>query len=89
MQQLRRNFDLGVSQADHPEIFAGVPSEAEGKKLVQVTYQSLKAKKKLYLFPGFCVQCGFKYVGYLLGKNYRRLPRRWIMKITMNREYWK
>ena len=89
MQQLRRNFDLGVSQADHPEIFAGVPSEAEGKKLVQETYRYLKRKKKRYLFPGFCIQCGFKYVGYLLGKNYRRLPRRWVMKITMNREYWK
>jgi len=25
-QQLRRNFDLGVSQADHPEVFAGVSS---------------------------------------------------------------
>lgn len=27
MQQFHRNFDLGVSQAEHPEIFAGVPSE--------------------------------------------------------------
>ena len=89
MQQLRRNFDLGVSQADHPEIFAGVPSEAEGKKLVQETYRYLKRKKKRYLFPGFCVQCGFKYAGYIMGKNYRKLPRRWVMKITMNREYWK
>ena len=89
MQQLRRNFDLGVSQADHPEVFAGVPSEAEGRKLVQVTYQSLKAKKKLYLFPGFCVQCGFKYAGYLMGKHYKKLPKKWVMKITMNREYWK
>lgn len=89
MQQLRRNFDLGVSQADHPEAFAGVPSEAEGRKLVQMTYQSLRAKKKLYLFPGFCVQCGFKYAGYLMGKHYKKLPKKWVMKITMNREYWK
>ena len=35
MQQFRRNFDLGVSQADHPEVFRDVPSEAEGKKLVK------------------------------------------------------
>lgn len=26
-QQFHRNFDLGVSQAEHPEIFEGVPSE--------------------------------------------------------------
>ena len=30
-QQFRRNFDLGVSQADHPEVFAAYPSESEGK----------------------------------------------------------
>ena len=34
MQQLRRNFDLGVSQAEHPEIFGEVKSESEGKRLV-------------------------------------------------------
>ena len=32
MQQFHRNFDLGVSQAEHPEVFEGVPSEGEGKK---------------------------------------------------------
>ena len=30
-QQFHRNFDLGVSQAEHPEIFAAYPSESEGK----------------------------------------------------------
>lgn len=88
MQQLRRNFDLGVSQADHPEIFVGIPSESEGKKLVKETYIYLKGRKKLYLFPGFCVQCCFKYAGYLLGKHYRKLPRKRILGITTNREYW-
>ncbi len=89
MQQLRRNFDLGVSQADHPEVFAGISSESEGKKLVAETYKYLKLQKKLYKFPGFCVQCAFKYAGYLLGKHYKSLPSGWIRKITMNKEYWK
>lgn len=89
MQQLRRNFDLGVSQADHPEVFADVPSESEGKKLVKETWKYLKKKKQLYRFPGFCVQCGFKYAGYQLGKHYRKLPRRWVLAITTNKEYWK
>ncbi len=34
-QQFHRNFDLGVSQADHPEIFEGVPAEGEGLRLVK------------------------------------------------------
>lgn len=89
LQQLRRNFDLGVSQADHPEVFADVPSESEGKRLLKEAWRHLKKKKQLYRFPGFCVQCVFKYAGYLLGKNYRRLPRRWVLAVTTNREYWK
>lgn len=89
MQQLRRNFDLGVSQADHPEVFGGVSSETEGKRLVAETWRMLKKEKHLYRFPGFCVQCGFKYAGYLLGKHYRKLPRSWVMRITTNREYWR
>lgn len=86
--QLRRNFDLGVSQADHPEIFGAVASEQEGKRLVAETWRYLRRQGQLYRFPGFCVQCGFKYAGYLLGKHYRRLPKRLILKITTNKEYW-
>lgn len=89
MQQLRRNFDLGVSQADHPEVFDSVSSEAEGKKLVRETWRMLKKEKRLHRFPGFCIQCGFKYAGYLLGKHYRSLPRGLVLRITTNREYWK
>ena len=29
-QQFKRNFDLAVSQADHPEVFGGIHSESEG-----------------------------------------------------------
>lgn len=89
VQQLKRNFDLGVSQADHPEIFESVPSESEGKRLVKETWRYLKKKNKIYKFPGFCVQCVFKYTGYILGKNYRKLPKKIILSITNNREYWK
>lgn len=88
-QQLRRNFDLGVSQTDYSEAFAGVHSEAEGKKLVSAAWKYLQKKGKLYRFPGFCVQCAFRYAGFLMGKNYRRLPKGWVLAITTNKEYWK
>lgn len=35
VQQFQRNFDLGVSQAEHPEVFAAYPSESEGKRMVK------------------------------------------------------
>ena len=41
MEQLHRNFDLAVSQADHPEIFEGIPSEQEGIRLVKKTFRYL------------------------------------------------
>lgn len=89
LQQLRRNFDLGVSQADHPEVFGAVTSESEGRRFVAETWRYLGRRRRLYKFPGFCIQCAFKYTGFLLGRHYRKLPRRLILKITTNREYWK
>ena len=88
-QQLHRNFDLGVSQAEHPEVFGDVKSESEGKKLLQAAWQHFKRKKQLYRFPGFLVQCCFKYAGYLLGKHYRLLPKKAVLALTDNREYWR
>ena len=36
VEQFKRNFDLAVSQADHPEIFGTVKSEKEGICLVKI-----------------------------------------------------
>lgn len=89
MQQFRRNFDLAVSQADHPRIFAEVPSVSEGKKLVKTVTKELAGKKKYCLLLKFYVQCGFKYAGYFLGKHYRKLPKGLVLKCTMSPAYWK
>ena len=88
IQQFHRNFDLGVSQAEHPEIFESVKSEGEGIRLVKQTFSYLIAKKKIWLIPGFIMQSGFKYAGYLAGKKYRKLPSGVIMWCTMNPSYW-
>lgn len=89
LQQLRRNFDLGVSQADHPEVFGGIVSESEGKKLLLEAWRYLKKVRRLYRFPAFFLQSCFKYAGYLLGKHYRMLPKKWVLAITTNKSYWK
>ena len=87
-QQFHRNFDLGVSQADHPEVFKGVPSEKEGGKLVSGTIKFLlKEKRPDQLIP-FIYQCGCKYLGYRMGKAYKKLPMSVVKKCSMNRNYW-
>ena len=88
MQQLHRNFDLGVSQADHPEIFDGVPSEGEGLRLVKKSFVYLCKKGRVWLIPQLVLQSGFKYAGYFLGKCYKRLPACLIRRLTMNSSYW-
>ncbi|HIY01635.1 MAG TPA: glycosyltransferase [Candidatus Blautia faecipullorum] len=89
MQQFRRNFDLGVSQAEYPQIFDSVSSEGEGVRLVKKTLGHLCRKAKFWMIPGYVMQTGFKYAGYLAGKNFRRLPEKVILRCTMNRDYWK
>jgi len=89
IEQLHRNFDLGVSQADHPEIFSDAPSEGEGVKSVMQTAKYLTSQGKWYLVPYLVMQSGFKYLGYLLGKNYKILPKKVVLGLSMNKEYWK
>lgn len=89
MQQFRRNFDLAVSQADHPEVFAGLPSEGEGIRLVGKTARYLIGSGRPWLLPSLIVKSGFKYAGYRMGKQYRRLPKGAVLWCTMNRDYWK
>ena len=87
MQQFHRNFDLGVSQAQHPEVFADVPSEGEGIRMVKQTAGFLKENNMAYRIPGLFITSAFKYAGYLLGKNYKKLPKALVMKCTTNPKY--
>lgn len=88
-QQFHRNFDLGVSQADHPEVFAAVSSEGEGAALIRKTTVHLWKSGKKRLIPGLYISSCFKYAGYLLGKHYKGLPKCLVLKCTMSEEYWK
>lgn len=87
-EQLRRNFDLGVSQADHPEVFAFVQSESEGAKLVLLTAKYLNGHHQKKQIPRLCVHSLYKYAGYRLGKNYKRLSKKTILRLTANPDYW-
>lgn len=89
IQQLKRNFDLAVSQADHPEVFGGLKSEGEGIRMVKQTARYLLGQKKWYLLPELVIQSGCKYTGYLLGRQYRRLPGRLVRRLTMSPAYWR
>ena len=89
MQQFRRNFDLGVSQAQHPEVFEAVSSESEGMAMIRKTAVWLCRKGRPDLLCRLFWVSGCKYLGYRLGKGYQRLPRKVILKCTASPGFWK
>lgn len=89
IQQFKRNFDMAVSQAQHPEIFQKISSEKEGMKLVKGTVKYLIENGRPLLIIKFFSDCVGKYTGYLLGKKYKKLPKKVILMCTMNPRYWK
>lgn len=82
MQQFRRNFDLAVSQAMHPEVFENLSSEAEGKKYALSAFEYFCSNKRPFYFIPFAVTCVYRLLGFKLGKNYKKLSRRLILKLT-------
>ena len=89
MQQFHRNLDMAVSQAEPPEVFNCVKSEKEGIKLVKMTAEHLLRIKKGYLIPKLIYQSGCKFIGYKLGRNYKKLPEAIVKWCTMSPNYWK
>ena len=88
LAQLHRNFDLGVSQAQHPEIFDAYPSESEGIRMVKKSASYVCKIHKPWLLVTLFFQSGFKYVGYFLGKRYKSLPDSVIRWCTSNKTWW-
>ncbi len=70
MQQFKRNIVLGRSQRRHPEVFGGLVSEGEGKKLVKGCISYLLKKRKPWLIPVFVAHCAARYAGFLIGKHF-------------------
>ncbi|MCR5734400.1 MAG: glycosyltransferase [Lachnospiraceae bacterium] len=87
IEQLRRNFDLAISQKLHPEAFSGISSESEGLRYIKAAASYMRNRKKSYLMVPFMITSVYKYAGYRLGKNYDRLPKGLVDRLTMNRTF--
>lgn len=87
-QQYRRNFDLAVSQKQHPEVFARVRSESEGIRMVKKTARYLLTIKRPWLIVNLLWQSAWKYMGYRAGMHYESMGKKQILKRTMSPAYW-
>lgn len=89
VQYFKRYFDLGVSQADFSYIFNEYHAEDEGIRLVKQTFRYLMKRKSYFDIPLLFYHSGMKLIGMKLGKMYRKLPDKIVMKCTSNKAYWK
>ena len=89
IKQFQRNFDLAVSQADHSEVFSGIASEQEGIRLVKQTALHCIKIRKPWLIFSLVFFSGCKYIGYKLGRNYKKLPMWAVRHCTMSKWYWR
>ncbi len=86
--QLKRNFDLAVSQVEYGGLFREVKSESEGIKMVKKTMLYFIKKGRASYVPYIFIQSAAKYAGYKLGQYYKYLPKKLIKKISLNPNYW-
>ncbi len=89
LQQFHRNFDNGVSQAEHPEVFADLPAENEGIKMVKKNLAILLKKGKVFSAVRYFFQSGAKFLGFRFGKMYKKLPKWLVLRFTMTPSYFK
>ena len=86
-QQFKRNFDIGVSLIDNAEITNYAKSESAGVKYVKEASKYLIKSKKIYLIPHLIIDSGFRFIGYKVGMNYKKIPIKLVKKMSMHSFY--
>lgn len=88
-EEFRRYFDIGVFHADEPWIrdkFGG--AGGEGKRFILSEFSYL-FKNDISSIPKSVI-CNFsKFMGYKLGQQYKKIPHRFISRLSMHKRYWK
>lgn len=87
IEQFRRNVDLGISQADHPEVFDGFRSETEGVRMVKMVITKLIKGGRWYEVVPYVWISAWKLMGYRMGKSYKKLPRALVKACSTNPDY--
>lgn len=88
IEEMQRYFDMGVLHAQLPELIQHLgPAEGEGTRFVvsELRYMGAVAP---WLVPEVVVRNAAKYLGYRLGRMFRRLPNGVRRGLSMTKGYW-
>lgn len=88
-EEFKRYFDIGVFHQMESWILQefGKP-EGEGMRYIKSELKFLLAHNAYHLIPEFFIRNGMKFLGYKMGKHYRKLPKSWIKKFSMHHRWW-
>jgi len=87
-QEFKRYFDIGAMHIQAQQIMEpfGTLSDAGGRYVRgELTYLARTAP---WLIPEACVRTLAKYIGYRIGRHYRRLPQTARMRLSMHSYHW-
>ena len=84
----KRNFDIGVAHAEHPEMIENTKLGKEGVRLGRVTSALLRQNHMEEYLGEVLTRSIVRYLAYQLGRNYERLPEGVVRKCSANKEYW-
>ena len=88
IEEMQRYFDMGVLHAQLPELIQHLgAAEGEGTRFVvsELRYMGAVAP---WLVPEVVVRNAAKYLGYRLGRMFRRLPNGMRRVLSMTKGYW-
>lgn len=88
-EEFSRYFDIGVFHQMETWILDdfGKP-EGEGFKYIKKEFKYIVNNKAFLRIPEFVIRNGVKYLGYKLGLNYKKLPAKVILRLSMHKRWW-
>ena len=86
--QLCRSFDMAVPQKDNPQVFESVSSEREGFRYYRGGMNYCFSQKRYADAFLFTTDAIARYLGFFLGKHYKKLPKSWVLSLTLQPAYW-
>jgi len=88
-EDFKRYFDIGVLHCEEEWLLKTYgTAEGRGLSYVQSGISYLIKRRRYGLIVDFMVRTVLKYVGYRLGRQYKRLPRTIIPQLSMHRDWW-